>query len=115
MRIDRFEKEAVLVSMKDMLQSGHFSICEVDKCLDITGTTPNQRVYRALSAVHCVSWKDMSPAFRRAVCEKTISLFPSLDVTALNMGFNEKGKVLKFQKKKADIKLLPMPVKGGAS
>jgi len=108
MRIDRFEKDAIPAAMKQMFRGSFFDITEVDQWLSITNTTPNQRVYRALRVLHCVHWSDMAPGFRRAVCEKIISLFSFMSPDLINMTFNEKAKVYEFPEKKDPLKLLSM-------
>lgn len=70
-----FEKQAVLISIKNMFMGGHFSICTVDKCLAITGCIPPRADYNALNAVHCVNFSDMPKAFRDQLFVKTLELF----------------------------------------
>jgi hypothetical protein len=100
--MDIFEKESVLTAMKKMFKGSHFNICDVDKCLKITGSIPNQRDYNALAALHCVNWSEMSPELRRAVLEKTVTMLSSegFDLSALEMIFNEKQKVFELPRKK---------------
>ena len=55
--------------MKHMFEGSHFSICDIDKCLKITGAVPNRKDYEALSALHCVNSSEMSKGLREQVLE----------------------------------------------
>ena len=107
--MDDFTKEVVLTAMKKMFQGSHFSICDIDKCLKLTGSIPNGQDYNALDALHCVYWKDMSPDLRKAVLDKTITMFSceGFDLSSLEMMFNEDKKIFELkQPKKKKFKLL---------
>ncbi len=56
--------EACRAALKDMHKRGHFSLCVVDQILAITGGVPNAEDYKTLRLLHCVDFKDMSPALR---------------------------------------------------
>jgi len=101
--LDDFQKEVVLTAMKKMFQGSHFSICDLDKCLKITGTIPDKKDYDSLHALHCVDWKDMSPGLRQAVLERTVSMLSSdrFDLSALEMRFNNNLKCFEVQLPKA--------------
>ena len=85
-----------------MFQGSHFNICDLDKCLRITGTIPNKQDYDSLSALHCVDWSAMSPQLRQGVLEKTVSMLSSesFDLSVLDMALNEDKKVFELQKPK---------------
>jgi hypothetical protein len=96
--MDDFSKEAVIAAMTKMFRGSHFSICDVDKCLKITGGIPNSSDYDALSALHCVHWSDMSPQLRQQVLEKTVGMLScaGFDLSVLDMVFNEDEKVFQL-------------------
>ncbi len=100
--MDEFEKESVIAAMKKMFNGSHFSICDVDKCLKVTGSVPDSRDYNALSALHCVHWSEMSSELRDGVLEKTIAMLSNrgLDLSALEMVFNEGQDAFEIAKKK---------------
>ncbi len=92
--MNEFETEAVLTSLKDMFKSSHFSICTVDKCLTLTNAIPNDRDYKALSAIHCVNWSEMNPKFRQTVFDKTLEVVfgEGFDLSALDMIYSDESK-----------------------
>jgi len=107
--MEDFIKEVVLTAMKKMFQGSHFSICDVDRCLKLTGSIPNGQDYDALSALHCINWRDMAPNLRETVFEKTVAMLScdGFDLSTLEMMFNEKQKVFELkQPKKKRFKLL---------
>ena len=56
--------EIIRVKLKTMMAGGHLSICVVDELLKLTGGIPDARTYNRLRALHCVNFKDMTPALR---------------------------------------------------
>jgi len=111
--MNEFEKEAVITALKKMFQGSHFNICTFDKCTEITGAIPTGRDYRALSALHCVDWKDMSPNLREEVYQKTIGTFQLIgfDLPVLDMIFSESSKT--FEVKKPPKKSFKVRLLGG--
>lgn len=57
--MNEIKKMAIETALNNMLESGHVSICTVDKILKITGGIPSKEDYEVLSLLHCVSFKDM--------------------------------------------------------
>ncbi len=103
-----FQKEAVITALKHMFKGTHFSICDIDKCLKITKTIPNQIDYEALSALHCIHWSEMSPELRKLVLDKTIKMLSSdsFDLSIIDMAFDKKSEVFKIKEKKKFFKIL---------
>jgi hypothetical protein len=101
--MDNFQKEVVLTAMRKMFQGLHFSICTVDNCLKITGAIPTKKDYDALSALHCVTWSEMSPQLRQTVLEKTVEILSSdsFNLSILELVFNESNKVFEIPKIKS--------------
>lgn len=50
-----------------MMSNGTFYITDIDTILKMTGGVPPKREYDMLRALHCISFKDMSPALRLAL------------------------------------------------
>lgn len=100
--MDNFQKAAVVTAMKKMFKGSHFSICDVDKWLKITGAIPNQQDYETLSALHCVYWNEMSSELRQMVFDKTIEMLSceGFDLSVLDMTFNNEKKVFELPKQK---------------
>ena len=72
--MNNFEREAVTVAIKQMFDNQSFSICTIDACLKITCTIPDQKIYNALRALHCVPYAKMSPTLRLHVINETIDM-----------------------------------------
>ena len=98
--MNEFEKEAVITALKKMFRGSHFNICTFDKCTEIAGVIPAGRDYRALSALHCINWGDMSPMLRSGVYHLVIETFQQegFDLIALDMVFNKDSKVFELKK-----------------
>ena len=111
--MNEFEKEAVITALKKMFRGSHFNICTFDKCTEIAGAIPAGRDYRALSALHCVDWGDMSPGLRDEVYERIVGTFQleGFNLIALDMVFNEGSKA--FELKKPPKKSLRLRLLGG--
>lgn len=86
---DQFSRQAVATSIKAMFQKGYYDICTVDKCLRTLGITPIASQYNPLSALHCVHYDTMTPAFREELLIRTMALFA--DGTAFDLGVIERG------------------------
>ena len=72
--MDEFKRQTVILSLRDMFKSSHFSICTIDKCIKILGIIPPQSDRDTLSALHCIRWSEMMPQFRERVMEKVLAL-----------------------------------------
>lgn len=104
--MNEFQKEVVITAMRKMFRGTHFSICDLDKCLQITRTIPNKMEYDSLSALHCVNWSEMSPQLRQMVLEKTVAMLSSesFDLQILDLAFNEERKVFEIKQKSKVLK-----------
>jgi len=100
--MDEFTKEVVITALRDMFQSRNFNICTIDKCLKLAGSIPDGHEYDSLSALHCISWKDMSPELRKEVFDRTRGFFAGrgFDLSALEMIFNKDSQVFELESKK---------------
>lgn len=65
-----FEIEAIKAALQKMWDGGHFSICTIDQILTVTKGIPNRADYDALRLLHCVNFRDMTPALRLALPRK---------------------------------------------
>lgn len=57
-------QDIVKTALAEMSRKGYFDICTVDKVLRLTGGVPDGDDYRALSLLHCVSFKDFPQRLR---------------------------------------------------
>lgn len=112
--MNEFEKEAVITALKEMFRGSHFNICTFDKCVEIAGVIPSGRDYRALQALHCVDWGDMSYVLRGMVYHTVIETFQQrgFDLPLLDMVFNEGSK--SFELKKPPKKSFKVRLLGGS-
>lgn len=62
--MNTFQIECAKLALKRMMASGHFSICTVDEILKVTGGVPDAEDYKALRMLHCVDFKEFTPAMR---------------------------------------------------
>lgn len=54
----------VMQAVEHLFKARHFSICQIDKVLELTGATRRSEAYGQLSALHCVDYADMAPELR---------------------------------------------------
>ena len=94
-----FQRMAAITVLKQMFAGGHFSICTVDKVIQITGCIPpDPKDYQALSALHCVDWADMSQDLRNQVMLKTLQIFeqPGFDLELIDKVINNANSALRL-------------------
>lgn len=61
-------KQAVaMVAIDKLFRSRHFSICDLDTLIDLTGAQRSSEAYKVLRALHCVDFADMPPQVRDSV------------------------------------------------
>lgn len=85
-----FQKECVRLALVRMFKTdSYFNICAVDDCLKLTGAVPPRAEYDALRTLHCVHFREMTPAMRQMVAERTCALFdyPGFDLPQLDRAF----------------------------
>lgn len=58
------EQEAAKAALKKMFDGSYFDICTIDQILRMSGGIPPAKEYKILRTLHCVNWRDMSPALR---------------------------------------------------
>lgn len=64
---DHIKQLVAITALNEMMRSGFFSICTIDKvgsllCLDVRNDS-----YKILSVLHCVSFSNMPPEVRSAI------------------------------------------------
>ena len=57
----------VQAAIEHLFTERHFSICALDKLIDLTGAQRDSDAYRLLQPLHCVTWSRMDPALRAQV------------------------------------------------
>ncbi len=73
-----FEAKAVLDSINRMFKSNHFSICDVDKCMKVTGAVRTSS-YRAINLYHCVNFSEMDKETKQFLFKATIENVCNVD------------------------------------
>lgn len=61
------EQKVMEAALRKMFAGGHFSICTIDKCLEILGIPRGGKTYGLLSALHCVDFAQMDKALAAQV------------------------------------------------
>ena len=54
-------------ALKNMTRSGHFSICVIDKIIELTKVVPDKQAYNTLRLLHCVDFSQMDGELRRKI------------------------------------------------
>lgn len=67
--------EILETGLKHLFRKKHFSICDIDSLLTLTGTIPDRETYQGLHALHCVDYNEMSPKLRGWLFNESIGLF----------------------------------------
>ncbi len=57
----------VMQAVKHLLHERHFSVCQLDKVLDLMDAPRKSEAYRLLSALHCVNYTDMPADLRNRI------------------------------------------------
>ena len=57
----------VEVAINRLFTERHFSICSLDKLIELTGAQHGSDAYRLLRPLHCMDWADMPPELRERV------------------------------------------------
>jgi len=68
------KKEAVKLAIKKLFTDSSFSICAVDKIAKLTNSIPDKDTYEIMSTVHCVSYSEMKPEFRKWLFSSVLSM-----------------------------------------
>jgi len=75
--MDEFQKQAMLIALKNMFDGKWFDITVVDSCAKILSVSPPRKDYEALRLLHCVHWSEMPTGFKGQVFTKVMELFDS--------------------------------------
>lgn len=54
----------VMQAVEHLFKARHFSICQIDRVLELTGGSSRSEAYSQLSALHCIDYADMAPELR---------------------------------------------------
>lgn len=57
----------VEIAAKKMLESRHFSICDLDKICEIVGARQSGDAYTLLRALHCIDYNAMDQELRNRI------------------------------------------------
>ena len=73
------QTQAIAHALQKMIQSdGHFSICTIDRCLDICKIRIPKERYNIYHACHCLDWREMLPDFRNKLIAMILDDFRSI-------------------------------------
>ncbi len=74
--MNQIDTLVVREALKKMFQkSGHFSICDFDKIVEVLGILVPRETRNRLELLHCIDWTDMEPETRTWVASVIDSLF----------------------------------------
>lgn len=79
------KQEVVLTSINKMMRSDFFSICPLDRASEVLGIGIKGEAYSMLYALHCVHFKDMSPALRQSLPGLIAECFNRPDIFQFQM------------------------------
>jgi hypothetical protein len=71
--------QAVAHTLHKMLKPNtHFSICTIDKCVEISQVVISKERYDVYSSIHCMSWSEMEESFRQNIIAMVLDDFRSV-------------------------------------
>jgi hypothetical protein len=75
-RLSEFQRRAVALSVRQMLEASFFSICSFDSLVSTLGRAGRMDLgdVRALRDMHCVNWKDMGESMAAETRGKCLAL-----------------------------------------
>jgi len=56
---EKIKGQATLSVIKSLSTGGHFSVCKVNKLMEMNGVTPSREHGEFFDSLHCVDWKDI--------------------------------------------------------
>ncbi len=60
--------KAVAHALQEMLKTeNHFSICTIDRCIEITQICIPKERYQIYHSIHCMNWNEMLQDFRQMI------------------------------------------------
>lgn len=57
----------VTTAISALLEKRHFSICQLDTCIELVGARKGGDAYKLLNALHCVDYSKMAPDLRDSI------------------------------------------------
>jgi len=69
-----FQRQTVVLALKDLAEDSVFSICTIDKCLKVAGI-PRPPNYDTLRAMHCVDYGKMPRGYREELLKQVAMIF----------------------------------------
>jgi len=61
------QRLVAMAAMNRLFSERHFSICQLDALIKLTGAQRDSQAYNLLRPLHCIDWSDMDPALRDKV------------------------------------------------
>lgn len=78
---------AAEAALQKMLKGGHFSICTIDKIVEMLSIKPAREEYDILSTLHCVDYNQMQPELLEQLPTLIMRVLdsPRLDASRINL------------------------------
>ena len=70
---EEMKAEAIKAALRDMWESGHFSICKFQDCCKIAGVLIPDEIEKFLQPLHCVNFNKMSKGLRKEIMRVTMA------------------------------------------
>lgn len=78
---------AAQAALTKMVSQSYFSICSIDKIVEMLGVKPDREAYAILSALHCVDYNQMPPELFQELPNLIARIVqsPSFDASRINI------------------------------
>ncbi len=85
---------AAEAALQKMLSDKHFSICTMDRIIDMLGIKPDKEAYSILSTLHCIDYNAMRRELIEALPDLIHRVLQSPSFEASRINIVESGNVL---------------------
>lgn len=73
--VEAFKNRSIKRGLQKLFHNHHFSICDFDNLIKLSGLYVDGKLYRSLSTFHCVEWGDMDAETREQVQAQILAVF----------------------------------------
>jgi hypothetical protein len=91
--IPQVKKLVVQTAINKLFTDNHFSICTLDKVMDVMNISENTDAYKQLRALHCVHYSDMTKEMRDVL---PLLVNEALKVDTINIAATQALKDIEF-------------------
>jgi len=71
-QMSEFRQPAIQQAVESLFKDRHFSICTLDRIIELTGNQVNHEIYMELHAFHCVHFSEMNPRVKQLLEQKVV-------------------------------------------